>query len=98
MLKSSNSPTLTLTDPHLFREACYIDGTWVGAAGRATIDVDNPATGDVVGVVPKLGRAETRPAIHGAARPFPPWRKNTAEEPAIVLRCRFDLMMDNHAE
>jgi succinate-semialdehyde dehydrogenase/glutarate-semialdehyde dehydrogenase len=98
MLKSSDSPTLTLTDQHLFREACYIDGVWIDAAGRATIEVDNPASGEVVGVVPKLGRAETRAAIDAAARAFPEWRKKTAKERATVLRRWFDLMIANQED
>src|SRR4030081_3423115 len=94
-------PTLSgvgLTDQKLFRQACYIDGAWIDAAGRATIPVDNPANGDVVGVVPKLGRAETRAAIDAAARAFPEWRKKTAKERAIVLRRGFDLMMANQED
>src|SRR5206468_4041664 len=94
-------PTLSgvgLTDQKLFRLACYIDGAWIDAAGRATIPVDNPANGDVVGVVPKLGRAETRAAIDAAARAFPEWRKKTAKERAIVLRRWFDLMMANQED
>src|SRR5262249_42970957 len=98
MLKSSNLPTLTLTDHRLFREACYIDGTWIDAAGRATIEVDNPASGDLLGVVPKLGRAETRAAIEAAARAFPDWRRKAARERAIVLRRWFDLMMANQED
>jgi succinate-semialdehyde dehydrogenase/glutarate-semialdehyde dehydrogenase len=82
-----------LTDSKLFRQACYIDGAWVEAQGRAVIEVDNPATGDVIGVVPRLGRAETRQAIDAAARAFPAWRRKTAKERAHALRRWFDLMM-----
>src|SRR5207245_4279604 len=54
-----------------------------------------PATGDVIGSVPRLGRAETRTAIDAAARALPAWRAKTAKERAIVLRRWFDLMMAN---
>ena len=84
-----------LQDPRLFRQACYIDGAWVDAAAHAAIDVDNPATGEVIGSVPRLGRAETRNAIAAAARAFPAWRKKTAKERAAVMRRWFDLMMAN---
>src|SRR5262249_744770 len=84
---------VTLTDPRLFRQACYIDGAWLEAA--STIDVDNPATGELVGTVPKLGRDYTRTAIEAAARAFPAWRAKTAKERAVVLRRWFDLMMAN---
>src|SRR6185503_14649382 len=88
---------VALQDSRLFRQACYIDGAWVDARG-ATIDVDNPATGEVIGSVPKLGRAETRTAIDAAARTLPAWRAKTAKERAIVLRRWFDLMMANQED
>src|SRR5262249_57356834 len=87
----------TLSDPKLFRQACYIDGGWIEARGAA-IDVDNPATGEIIGSVPRLGRAETRVAIEAAARAFPAWRKKTAKERAIVLRRWFDLMIANQED
>jgi succinate-semialdehyde dehydrogenase/glutarate-semialdehyde dehydrogenase len=88
-----------LRDARLFRQACYIDGAWVEAApgggSGGGIDVDNPATGETIGVVPRLGRAETRQAIDAAARAFPEWSHRTAKERAVVLRRWFDLVMAN---
>ena len=49
-------PAIALSDPRLFRQACYIDGAWVEPTARGAIDVDNPATGETLGVVPRLGR------------------------------------------
>src|SRR5437868_9147162 len=86
-----------LGDQTLFRQASYIDGAWVEARGAA-IDVDNPATGEIIGSVPRLGRAETRTAIEAAARAFPAWRRKTAKERAVVLRRWFDLMMANQED
>ena len=48
---------VALKDPRLFREACYIDGAWMTSPTGATINVDNPATGEILGTVPKLGAA-----------------------------------------
>src|SRR5262249_60697628 len=79
-------------DEQLFRQACYVGGAWIDATSRETIAVDNPATGEIIGTVPKLGRAETRHAIDAAARAFPAWRKRTAKERAAVLRRWFDLV------
>src|SRR5688500_9097895 len=93
---AANSSTMTgvsLADPKLFRQSCYVDGAWVNARAGATINVDNPATGEIVGTVPKFGAAETRDAIEAANRAFPEWRKKTAKERAAVLRKWFDLMM-----
>ncbi len=84
-----------LTDPDLFRELCYIDGQWVGADSGETQEVNNPASGDVMGTVPKMGAEETRRAIEAAERAWPAWRAKTAKERAAVLRRWFELMMEN---
>src|SRR5256886_572779 len=94
-MPAKSAAGVSLQDSKLFRQACYIDGAWVEAAARGSIDVDNPATGEIVGTVPTLGRAETRQAIDAAARAFPAWRAKTAKERAIVMRRWFDLMMAN---
>jgi succinate-semialdehyde dehydrogenase / glutarate-semialdehyde dehydrogenase len=92
---TSTATGVTLTDEKLFRQSCYIDGAWVNARSNATINVDNPATGEIVGTVPKLGAAETRDAIEAAERALPAWRKTTAKERAAVLRNWFDLMLQH---
>ncbi|HET9272469.1 MAG TPA: NADP-dependent succinate-semialdehyde dehydrogenase [Vicinamibacterales bacterium] len=94
-MATSAATGVTLTDEKLFRQACYIDGAWVKARSSATINVDNPATGEIVGTVPKLAAAETREAIEAAERALPAWRKKTAKERATVLRTWFDLMMQH---
>ena len=45
---------LALKDPSLFKQQCYLNGTWVD--GAETTAVTNPATGELIGHVPKLGR------------------------------------------
>src|SRR5579862_7598298 len=96
----SNSPAVgvALKDPRLFREACYINGAWVPSPNNVTVNVDNPATGEILGTVPKLGAAETRAAIDAANAAFPAWSKKTGKERATVLRRWFDLMMANQED
>src|ERR687889_2270789 len=86
---------IKLQDERLFRQHCYIDGEWVDAIGRETIPVQNPATGETLGTVPKMGAEETRRAIEAADRALPAWRARTAKERAQILRKWFDLMMAN---
>jgi succinate-semialdehyde dehydrogenase / glutarate-semialdehyde dehydrogenase len=92
---ATKSATLAteLKDSRLFREACYVDGQWIQARSGQTIAVDNPASGEIIGKVPKLGAAETQQAIEAANRAFPEWSKKTAKARAGVLRRWFDLMM-----
>ena len=95
---TSTQADVVLKDRALFRQACYIDGAWVTAGSGATISVDDPATGQAVGVVPGCGAAETRQAIDAASRAFPAWRRTTARERAAVMRRWFDLMMANQED
>ena len=81
-----------LRETGLFREQCYVAGQWVGGTGSVTL-VDNPATGEVIGHVPALGRAETRQAIEAASAAWPAWRARTGKERAGILRRWFDLLM-----
>lgn len=84
-----------LKDPRLFREACYVAGKWMHAASGATLSVDNPATQEVIGHVPRFTAAETRRAIEAAHSAFPAWSKKTAKERAAVLRRWFELVLAN---
>ncbi len=90
--------SLELKDPTLFREACYIDGKWVEADSDQTVDVTNPASGDLLGTIPKMGADETRRAIEAANAAYPAWRAKTAKERATILRKWFDLMMENQED
>jgi succinate-semialdehyde dehydrogenase/glutarate-semialdehyde dehydrogenase len=94
----SSSIAEQLKDARLFREACYLNGEWVKAKSGGAISVDNPATGEIIGTVPKLGAAETREAIEAAEKAFRAWSKKTGKERAAVLRKWFDLMIDNQED
>jgi len=95
---STTTAELKLSDPRLFREACYINGQWVDEGASRTIAVDDPATGEVIGNVPNMGAAGTRQAIDAAADAFASWRQRTAKERAVILRRWFDLMMANQED
>ncbi|ABE59641.1 MULTISPECIES: NAD-dependent succinate-semialdehyde dehydrogenase [Chromohalobacter] len=82
----------------LFRPFAYIDGNWVAADSGEQIDVDNPATGEIVGRMPKLGRAETERAIEAAESAWPAWRALTAQERADILMKWYELMLEHQDE
>lgn len=86
---------MQLKDAKLFRQQAYIDGSWVDADNGQTIKVNNPATNEIIGTVPKMGAAETRRAIEAADKALPAWRALTAKERANKLRKWFDLMIEN---
>ncbi len=77
------------------RDANLIDGQWVGADGGGTIEVTNPATGEVIGTVPNAGADETRRAIAAAETAFETFSRTTADERAKLLRRLHAVIMDN---
>jgi succinate-semialdehyde dehydrogenase/glutarate-semialdehyde dehydrogenase len=77
---------------------CWLDGRWVDAADGGTIEVRNPASGERVGRVPKLGVDETRQAIAAAERALGSWRDRTADDRARLMRRWADLVMAQQEE
>ena len=94
MLNTTHNP-LNLKDPSLFQQQALINGEWVDADNGKTIDVTNPATGDVIGTIPQMGAAETNRAIEAAKAAMPGWAGKTAKERANILRKWHDLMLEN---
>ena len=89
---------LTLKDPTLLKQRCYLDGQWQAADSGAVIDVTNPATGEKLGTIPRMGTDETRRAIESANCALPAWRAKTAKERSVILRRWFELMMANQED
>ncbi|MFP9136690.1 NADP-dependent succinate-semialdehyde dehydrogenase [Devosia sp. XGJD_8] len=82
-----------LKDSGLVRQAAYIGGEWIEAAGGKTIAVTNPATGEVIGQVPDLDASATRRAIEAAEAAQKDWAARTAKQRSDLLRAWFDLMI-----
>jgi succinate-semialdehyde dehydrogenase/glutarate-semialdehyde dehydrogenase len=77
-----------LKDAGLFRQSAYIDGEWV--TGGASLEVRNPASGDVVGNIPDVGADGTRRAIDAANAAFPQWRALPAAKRSALLEAWFN--------
>ncbi|NKK97167.1 NADP-dependent succinate-semialdehyde dehydrogenase [Rhizobium leguminosarum bv. viciae] len=86
---------MQLKDPTLFRQAALVGTQWIEADPDNAIEVTNPATGQIIGRVPKLGATETRDAIVVAERAQKEWAARTAKERSAILRKWFELMMAN---
>lgn len=84
--------TLPLQDMNLLKSQCLINGVWVDAPDRATIEVRNPATGVLIGTIPNAGAAQTHEAIQTAELALPAWKARTADDRARILRRWFELM------
>jgi succinate-semialdehyde dehydrogenase/glutarate-semialdehyde dehydrogenase len=84
---------LVLSDPALFRQQAYLGGAWSDADSSERLSVDNPATGALLGTVPRMGGAEARRAIESANAAWPAWRKRTAKDRAQLLRRWYELIL-----
>ncbi len=84
-----------LQDSSLFRTRNYIGNAWIDADSGATISVTNPATGELLGTVPRCGGAETRRAIDAAHAALPAWKALTAAERARYLHRWHDLIQEH---
>ncbi|XP_027172453.1 succinate-semialdehyde dehydrogenase, mitochondrial [Coffea eugenioides] len=75
-----------------------VGGKWTDAYDGKTIEVRNPATGEVIANVPCMGRNETNDAITSAYDAFNSWKKLTAADRSKRLRKWYDLLMAHKEE
>src|SRR5688572_22611499 len=82
---------LSLRDPSLLKDQCFIGGAWTGSP---EIDVTDPASGATIAAVPNFGADETRQAIEAAEAALPGWRERTAAQRSAILRRWFQAILD----
>jgi succinate-semialdehyde dehydrogenase/glutarate-semialdehyde dehydrogenase len=87
--------TFSLQDQDLFRRQAYIGGRWCDSDTGAAFEVNNPATGQILGTVPLMGADETRRAIEAAKSAFVDWGRRPAKERSVLLRRWYELIMAN---
>lgn len=78
----------------LMPEANLINGQWSGADSGGTINVRNPATGDLIGTVPNCGTNETKRAIAAAKEAFKIWSRTDLSVRVKLLQDLHDALMD----
>jgi len=84
---------IQLKNPDLLQTRCLINGEWVQAQDRGVIEVNNPATGDIIASVPAMSALDTTNAIKSAQTAFNGWRQLAARERTALLRRWFDLIV-----
>lgn len=87
-----------MIDSQLFKQHAYINGEWLSALDGETQSIFNPATGQLIGKVPVMGRQEARQAIDAANQALPAWRALPARERSARLRAWFELMLEHREE
>lgn len=87
---------MTLNDIDIFKQACLINGEWVTTSD--CLEVDNPATGEVIATIPQLDADAVNQAVTAANDAFKLWRKKTPAERGELVRKWYELMVEHTDE
>ena len=89
---------MRLDDLKLWKNQSFIDGKWTPAIDGEVLEVFNPASGDVLGTVPKCGTKETSVAISAAARAMTAWKVLCPLDRGSYLHKLHALILENIEE
>ncbi|MCJ9396397.1 NAD-dependent succinate-semialdehyde dehydrogenase [Acinetobacter baumannii] len=89
---------MQLNEFALFRQQAFVAGKWCDADHQQTSEILNPATLEIIGTVPNMGKAEAERAIEAAKEAWPLWKNKTAKDRSIILKKWFDLIISNADE
>jgi 1-pyrroline dehydrogenase len=76
----------------------YVGGEWLDPLGDGTIEVVNPATGEVIGETPAGSEADVDRAVRAAEAAFPGWSDVLPRERARALLRIADVIDANRAD
>src|SRR5438445_12225271 len=75
----------------------FVGGNWVDSASGETMDVINPATGEVVATVPRCSAEDVDRAVAAAKAAWATWSEKTPKDRSELLHALADVM-EEHAE
>ncbi|MET9395766.1 NAD-dependent succinate-semialdehyde dehydrogenase [Streptomyces sp. NPDC006624] len=76
----------------------FIGGAWTDAADRATLPVDDPATGEILCRVADAGPEDARLAEEAAVQAQPAWARTAPRARSEILRRAHDLILERTGE
>ena len=76
----------------------FVGGEWVDAVDGGTMDVLNPATGEVIAAVPSGTSADVERVVEAARAALPEWLEQTPGERSAVLLALADTIEENAEE
>ena len=82
----------------IVRDTIYIDGAWVASDGKDTIDVENPATEQIIGRIPSGTASDVDRAVKAARAALPGWSATSAEERGKYLSRLQEAVTARHGE
>ena len=86
---------MELNNKSLFKQKCFINGEWVDSSSGKSLEVNNPASLEIIGNVPKCSVSETKKAIDDANTAFQTWKETTAKERSVILKKWGELITEN---
>ena len=86
---------MELNNKSLFKQKCFINGKWVDSSSGETLQVNNPASLEIIGNVPKCSVLETKKAVDDANTAFQTWKETTAKERSVILKKWGELITEN---
>src|SRR5262252_2969390 len=89
------SSTAALSTPAVTRVPLWINGQAATSTGERFGDVTNPATGDVIRIVPFANSADVDAAVTAAMAAFPAWSATPAVRRARILN-KFRDLIERH--
>ncbi|MBN9409911.1 MAG: NAD-dependent succinate-semialdehyde dehydrogenase [Burkholderiales bacterium] len=81
--------------PALWKDAAFIGGEWLAQSPHGRYAVCNPANGETLVELPRLGVDAARAAVGAAHEAFLAWRRTTADERAQCLRRWYELIVEH---
>jgi len=82
----------------IVRDTIYIDGAWVPSGGSETIDIENPATEEIIGRIPSGTASDVDRAVKAARAAQDAWAATSAEERGKYLSRLQDAVTARHGE
>ena len=80
------------------QQKMFVDGEFVDALSGETMEVLNPATGEVIAEVPRAGEEDVDRAVAAAERAWETWREKTPKDRMELLLGLADLIDENAEE
>ena len=76
----------------------YIGGEWLDADNKKTIDIRNPATGEIVAAISFGAAEDVKKALESAESAFPDWKARTAYDRGKLLARTADIIRERENE
>jgi aldehyde dehydrogenase (NAD+) len=80
------------------RDKIFVGGEWISSTGSDVIEVENPATEEIIARVPAGTVEDVSKAIAAARKAFPAWSQTSVTERARLLRALQKALADRQDE